>query len=88
MYSSGYPTHSEEEDEDDATEENDVQTSKEKTERSNLKREKGKVVATDDMKKPVFVDAKGFPYGSMQKVLQKDVQLLAKEFDPKHNWEW
>ena len=73
MYSSGYPTHSEKEDEDDATEENDVETSKEETERPNLKREKGKVVATDDMKKLVFVEAKGFPYGSMQKVLQKDV---------------
>ena len=87
MYSSRYSTHSEDEDEDDATEENDVETSEEETERLNLKREKGKVAATDDMKKPVFVDAKGFPYGSMQKVLQKDVQLLAKEFDPRHNWE-
>ena len=69
MYNSGYPTHSEEEDDDDATEENDVETSEEETKRPNLKREKGKVAATDDMKKPVFVDAKGFPYGSTQKVL-------------------
>ena len=58
MYSSGYPTHSEEENEDDAGEENDVETSEEETERPNLKGEKGKVAATDDMKKPVFVDAK------------------------------
>ena len=38
-----------------------METSEEETERPNLKREKGKVAATDDMKKPVFVDAKGFP---------------------------
>ena len=37
MYSSEYPTHSEEKDEDDATEENDVETSEEETERLNLK---------------------------------------------------
>ena len=87
MYSSGYPTHSEEEDEDVATEDKDVDTSEEDIAQPNLKQEKGKVAATDDMKKPVFVDAKGFPYGSKQKVLHKDVQLLAKEFDPRHNWE-
>ena len=65
--------HSEEEDEDDATEENDVETSEEETERPNLKREKDKVAATNDMKKLVLVDAKGFPYEFMQKVLQKDM---------------
>ena len=87
MYSSGYPTHSEEEDEDEVTEDKDVDSSEEDIAWPNMKREKGKVAATDDMKKPVFVDAKGSPYGSMQKVLHKDVQLLAKEFDPRHNWE-
>ena len=87
IYSSGYPTNLEEKDEGEAMDDKDVDTSEEDTSLPNLKREKSKVVAMDDMKKLVFVDAKDFPYKSMQKVLQKDMQLLAKEFDPKYNWE-
>ena len=41
----------------------------------------------DDLKKPVLVDSKGIPYGTMKKVLEQEVKLLAKDLDPRHSWE-
>lgn len=80
MYNCGYPTHSDEEDED-------VHTSKDDTPPLNLKQTMGKVAATYNMKKSVFEDANGYLYESMQTVLHKDGQLLAKDFNPRYNWE-
>jgi hypothetical protein len=87
MYSRGYQSYSDDEAEDEEPDDEEVDTSYDDTPPPNAKRTTGKVAATDDMKKPVFVDAKGIPYGSMQKVLHRDVQLMAKDFDPRHNWE-
>jgi hypothetical protein len=42
---------------------------------------------TDDLRKPVLVDSKGIPYGTMKKVLEQEVKLLAKDLDPRHSWE-
>jgi hypothetical protein len=42
---------------------------------------------TDDIRKPVLVDSKGIPYGTMKKVLEQEVKLLAKDLDPRHSWE-
>jgi hypothetical protein len=42
---------------------------------------------TDDMRKPMLVDSKGIPYGTMKKVLEQEVKLLAKDLDPRHSWE-
>jgi hypothetical protein len=40
-----------------------------------------------DMRKPVLVDSKGIPYGTMKKVLESEVKLLAKDLDPRYSWE-
>ena len=42
---------------------------------------------TEDMRKPVLVDSKGIPYGTMKKVLEQEVKLLAKDLDPRYSWE-
>ena len=42
---------------------------------------------TEDMRKPVLVDSKGIPYGTMKKVLEQEVKLLAKDLDPRFSWE-
>ena len=42
---------------------------------------------TDAMRKPVLVDSKGIPYGTMKKVLEQEVKLLAKDLDPRYSWE-
>lgn len=39
------------------------------------------------MRKPVLVDAKGIPYGSMKKALEDDIKLFARELDPRYSWE-
>lgn len=67
MYSHEYDTHSKEE--DGEMEDEQVDMIEEHTTPCNLKRSKKKFGATDDMKKPVFVDAKDILYGTMQKVL-------------------
>lgn len=41
----------------------------------------------DDMKKPVSLDAHGYPYGRMKNCLEDDVKLLAKELDVTASWE-
>ena len=41
----------------------------------------------EDMRKHVMVDSKGIPYGTMKKVLEQEVKLLAKDLDPRHSWE-
>ena len=41
----------------------------------------------EDMRKPVLVDSKGIPYGTMKKVLEQEVKLLAKDLDPRYSWE-
>jgi len=90
MYSRAYPTHSEDDDDDESNEdeeEEEYTNNDEDAVRETPKPRKGKRVDREDMKKPVFVDAKGEPYGSMAKVFYRDVQLMAKDFDPRHNWE-
>ena len=42
---------------------------------------------SDDLRKPVLVDSKGIPYGTMKKVLESEVKLLAKDLDPRYSWE-
>jgi hypothetical protein len=42
---------------------------------------------TEDMRKPVLVDSKGIPYGTMKKVLEQEMKLLVKDLDPRHSWE-
>ena len=42
---------------------------------------------TEDMRKPVLVDSKGISYGTMKKVLEQEVKLLAKDLDPRYSWE-
>ena len=42
---------------------------------------------SEDMRKPVLVDSKGIPYGTMKKVLEQEVKLLAKDLDPRYSWE-
>lgn len=42
---------------------------------------------TEDTRKPVLVDSKGIPYGTMKKVLESEVKLLAKDLDPRYSWE-
>lgn len=41
----------------------------------------------EDMRKPVLVDSKGTPYGTMKKVLEQEVKLMAKDLDPRYSWE-
>lgn len=33
------------------------------------------------------MDSKGIPYGTMKKVLESEVKLLAKDLDPRYSWE-
>lgn len=42
---------------------------------------------SDALRKPVLVDSKGIPYGTMKKVLEQEVKLLAKDLDPRYSWE-
>ena len=42
---------------------------------------------TEDMRKPMLVDSKGIPYGTMKKVLEQEVKLLAKDLGPRSSWE-
>jgi hypothetical protein len=35
----------------------------------------------------VLVDSKGIPYGTMKKVMESEVKLLAKDLDPRYSWE-
>jgi hypothetical protein len=44
-------------------------------------------IHTEDMRKPVLVDSKGIPYGTMKKVLEQEVKLMAKDLDPRYSWE-
>lgn len=39
------------------------------------------------IKKPVSVDANGYPYGIMKSCLEDDVKLLAKDLDPTVGWD-
>lgn len=41
----------------------------------------------EDMRKPVLVDSKGIPYGTMKKVLEYKVKLLAKDLENRYSWE-
>ena len=43
-------------------------------------------VGDDSIKKPVSVDAQGYPYGRMKSCLEDDVKLYAKELDPTGSW--
>ena len=53
----------------------------------NRKRRNVRHTHVDDMRKPVLVDSKGIPYGTMKKVLEQEVKLLAKDLDPRYSWE-
>ena len=80
--SRSYATHTEESDG-----EGDAQVSKSFTEEDETepkKRHNKTLAQTDDMWKPVLVDLKGIPYGTMKKVLEQEVKLLAKDLDPRH----
>ena len=44
-------------------------------------------VGDDAIKKPVSVDADGYPYGIMKRTLEDDVKLFAKGLDPTVSWE-
>jgi len=44
-------------------------------------------VGDDGMKKPISVDAHGFPYGRMKNHLEDDVKLFAKQLDVTASWE-
>lgn len=44
-------------------------------------------VGDESIKKPVSVDAHGYPYGIMKTCLEDDVKLFAKDLDPTVSWE-
>jgi hypothetical protein len=53
-----------------------------------VRKRRNKTLAhTEDMRKSVLVDSKGIPYGTMKKVLEQEVKLLAKDLDPRYSWD-
>ena len=80
-----YDTHTEESHGDEDARLSESFTEEEET--LARKRRNKTHVHTDDMRKPVLVDSKGIPYGTMKKVLEQEVKLIAKDLDPRHSWE-
>jgi hypothetical protein len=83
--SRGYNTHTGESDGNDDEEQFESFTDEDDT--LHRRRRMKTTTHTEDMRKPVLVDSKGIPYGTMKKVLESEVKLLAKDLDPRCSWE-
>ena len=83
--SRGYETHLGESDADDDEKYSDSFTDEDDA--LHRKRRMKTHTQPEDLRKPVLVDSKGIPYGTMKKVLEQEVKLLAKDLDPRHSWE-
>jgi hypothetical protein len=83
--SRGYDTHTGESDGDEDGKYSEFETAED--EPLHRKRRSKTHVQTEDMRKPVLVDSKGIPYGTMKKVMEQEVKLLAKDLDPRYSWE-
>jgi hypothetical protein len=83
--SRGYDTHTGESASDDDEEYSDLFTEEDDT--IPRKRRIKTHTQPEDMGKPVLVDSKGIPYGTMKKVLEQELKLLAKDLDPRYSWE-
>ena len=83
--SRGYDTHTGESDGGDDGQYSESFTDEDDT--LSRKRHMKTHMHTEDMRKPVLVDSQGIPYGTMKKVLEQEVKLLAKDLDPRYNWE-
>jgi hypothetical protein len=83
--SRGYDTHTGKSDGDEEAKYSESHTDDDELLRR--KRRNKTHTHTEDMRKPVLVDSKGIPYGTMKKVLEQEVKLLAKDLDPRYSWE-
>ena len=83
--SRGYDTHTGESDGDEDAKYSE--SAMDKDEPMPRKRRNKTHTRSDDMRKPILVDSKGIPYGTMKKVLEQEVKLLATDLDPRYSWE-
>ncbi len=92
MYSAGYPNDSEEEDDDEDDEEGeqdqeDDDEESEEDERPPPSEPRRGILKRDWERKPIYVDARGTPCGSLVKAFETDLRHLSRELDPGHNWQ-
>ena len=87
LYSQGYDTHSEYEDEDeDEQDEEDAGDDSTEDEAAPPRLRRAMESQRVQEKKPLTVDAKGIPYGALVKAFEEDLRLIGKDLDPCTNF--